>query len=161
MKRGGVLPCRTLPESKPCSLGGRTWSSVPLPRGAPMLTPLLRSNHVGCSSPQRRVLTPNTTTEPNNGGDLLSMSLYQPIPSSKMQRWNWHIRRVNCRHAYANGFRASTSLGSTLSNVKHWTSKSSWVCLLVTFDGALFLMQRHMDFSTYIFWTELRAVDFR
>jgi hypothetical protein len=63
------------------------------------------------------------------------------------------------------GFPASANFESKLSvsglmwSPKNGIPKSSWICLLPTYQGELVVMRRHLDCSTWSFRTWLRAAD--
>jgi hypothetical protein len=63
------------------------------------------------------------------------------------------------------GFPASANFESKLSvsalmySAKNAIPRSSWICLLLTYQGALVAMRRHLDFSSCSFRTWLRAAD--
>jgi hypothetical protein len=56
-------------------------------------------------------------------------------------------------------FESKLSVNALMWSAKKEIPKSSWVCLLPTYQGALVAMRRHLDCSTWSFWIWLRAAD--
>jgi hypothetical protein len=80
------------------------------------------------------------------------------------------LRSAVCRHkclpsCRTKGFPASSNFESKLSvsalvwSAKNGFPKSSWICLLLTYQGALVAMRRRLDCKTFSFRTWLRAAD--
>jgi hypothetical protein len=89
------------------------------------------------------------------------------VGSPRFPRWlqsalGRHRCLTSCR---TKGFPASANFNPKLSvsaliwSAQNGIPKSSWICLLPTYQGALVAMRRHLDCSTCSVLTWLRAAD--
>jgi hypothetical protein len=89
------------------------------------------------------------------------------VRSPRFPRWlQSALGRHRCLPSYrTKGFPASADFESKLSvralmwSAKNGIPKSSWICLLPTYHGALVAMRRHVNCSTCSFLTWLLAAD--
>jgi hypothetical protein len=127
----------------------------------------LKASMIGVGGPSPFEFFPDiflTTEEKCYIQNVFRGSLYWPAAhqSSRVER-GW-IHTALGRHKWlpssrTNGFPASANFESKLLvNAPMWSAKngipkSSWICLLLTYQGALVAMRRHLDCNTCIFRT--------